>query len=77
LTLVLFLGNGFKCCSKRQKQDIIDYTEIEDEEGAIIFLDQQKAFDRAEWEWIDFCLENVKYIPTVLSKFILAPDAFS
>jgi hypothetical protein len=43
----------------RLLQDIIDYTEIEDEEGAIIFLDQQKAFDRAEWEWIDFCLENV------------------
>ena len=58
LALVLFLGNGFKCCSKRQKQDIIDYTEIEDEEGAIIFLDQQKTFDRAEWEWIDFCLEK-------------------
>ena len=35
-------------------QNIIDYTEIEDEEGAIIFLDQQKAFYRAEWEWIDF-----------------------
>ena len=58
MALVLFLGNGFKCCSKRQKQDIIDYTEIEDEEGAIIFLDQQKAFDRAEWEWIDFCLDK-------------------
>ena len=34
----------------RLLQDIIDYTEIEDEEGAIIFLEQYKAFDRAEWE---------------------------
>jgi hypothetical protein len=33
----------------RLLQDIIDYTEMEDEEGTIIFLDQQKAFDRAEW----------------------------
>jgi hypothetical protein len=32
----------------RLLQDIIDYTEMADEEGAIIFLDQQKAFDRAE-----------------------------
>jgi hypothetical protein len=30
-------------------QDIINYTEMEDEEEAIIFLDQQKTFDRAEW----------------------------
>ena len=30
-------------------QDIIDYTEMNDEEGSNIFLDQQKAFDRAEW----------------------------
>ena len=32
----------------RLLQDIIDYTEMEDEEVAIIFLDQQKAFDRSE-----------------------------
>ena len=37
----IFQGN-------RLLQDIIDYTAMEDEEGAIIFLDQQKAFDRAE-----------------------------
>jgi hypothetical protein len=30
----------------------------EDEEGAIIFLDQQKAFDRVEWGWIDLCFEK-------------------
>jgi hypothetical protein len=44
----IFQGN-------RLLQDIIDYTEMEDEEGAIIFLDQQKAFDRVEWGWIDLC----------------------
>ena len=31
---------------------------MEDEEGAIIFLDQQKAFDRVEWGWIDLCFEK-------------------
>ena len=36
----IFQGN-------RLLQDIIDYTEMEDEEGAIIFLDQQKAFDKS------------------------------
>jgi hypothetical protein len=54
----------------------MDYTEIEDEEGAIIFLDQQKAFDRAEWEWIDFCLENVvqrgKYISPLNEPFLIS-----
>ena len=45
----IFQGN-------RLLQDVIDFCELEDEEGAILFLDQQKAFDRAEWEWIDFCL---------------------
>ena len=39
-------------------QNIIDYTDIEDEEGAILFLDQQKAFDRAEWGYLDLCLEK-------------------
>jgi hypothetical protein len=47
----IFQGN-------RLLQDIIDYTEMEDEEGAIIFLDQQKAFDRVEWGWIDLCFEK-------------------
>ena len=47
----IFQGN-------RLLQDMIDYTEIEGEEGAIIFLDQQKAFDRAKWGWIDLCFEK-------------------
>ena len=47
----IFQGN-------RLLQHIIDYAEMEDEEEAIIFLDQQKAFDRAEWGWIDLCFEK-------------------
>jgi hypothetical protein len=30
-------------------QDVIEYTYREDDDGIIIFLDQQKAFDRVEW----------------------------
>jgi hypothetical protein len=48
----IFQGN-------RLLQDIIDYTEMEDEEGAIIFLDQQQAFDRVEWGWIDLCFFHI------------------
>jgi hypothetical protein len=39
-------------------QDIIDYSDSENLEGAIICLDQQKAFDRVEWDWIDACLDR-------------------
>jgi hypothetical protein len=30
-------------------QDIIQYADEENEEGIIVFLDQQRAFDRVEW----------------------------
>jgi hypothetical protein len=28
-----------------------------DEEGVIIFVDQQKAFDRMEWGWLNYVME--------------------
>jgi hypothetical protein len=39
-------------------QDVISYSDIEQNEGIIIFLDQTKAFDRCEWQWIDLCLKH-------------------
>ena len=42
-------------------QDIIQYLDDEDEEGMIIFLDQQKAFDRVEWGWVDFVLSAFNF----------------
>lgn len=45
--------------ANRLLQDIIDYTDMTNEEGAIIFLDQQKAFDRTEWSWVDLCLQKI------------------
>ena len=35
--------------ANRMIQDIIQYADEENEEGIIVFLDQQKAFDRVEW----------------------------
>jgi hypothetical protein len=29
----------------------------EDEEGVIIFVDQQKTFDRMEWGWLNYVME--------------------
>ena len=42
--------------ANRMIQDIIQYADEENEEGIIVFLDQQKAFDRVEWGWVDFFL---------------------
>jgi hypothetical protein len=42
----------------RMMQDIIQYADDENEEGIIVFLDQQKTFDRVEWGWIDFVLKT-------------------
>ena len=44
--------------SVRLIQDVIDFTDYDDKEGAIIFLDQQKAFDRVEWGYLDLCLKK-------------------
>jgi hypothetical protein len=39
--------------ANRLIQDVIEYTDREDDDGIIIFLDQQKGFDRVEWGWVD------------------------
>jgi hypothetical protein len=38
-----------------QVDDIIEFVDNEDEEGVIIFVDQQKAFDRMEWGVVKLC----------------------
>jgi hypothetical protein len=42
-------------------QDVIEYTDREDDDGIIIFLDQQKAFDRVEWGWVDHVLSKFNF----------------
>jgi hypothetical protein len=47
--------------ANRMIQDIIQYADEENEEGIIVFLDQQKAFDRVEWGWVDFVLKTFNF----------------
>jgi hypothetical protein len=47
--------------ANRLIQDIIQYADEENEEGIIVFLDQQKAFDRVEWGWVDFVLKTFNF----------------
>jgi hypothetical protein len=37
--------------------DIIEFVDNEDEEGIIIVVDQQKAFDRMEWGCLNYVME--------------------
>ena len=37
--------------------DIIEFVDNEDEEGVIIFVDQEKAFDRMEWGWLNYAMD--------------------
>jgi hypothetical protein len=43
--------------NNRMIDDIIEFVDNEDEEGVIIFVDQQKAFDRMEWGWLNYVME--------------------
>jgi hypothetical protein len=43
--------------NNRMIDDIIEFVDNEDEEGAIIFVGQQKAFDIMEWGWLNFVME--------------------
>ena len=47
--------------SNRLIHDIISYTELDDLEGCIIFQDQQKAFDRVEWRWVNLFLHQFSF----------------
>jgi hypothetical protein len=47
--------------ANRLIHDVIEYTDREDDDGIIIFLDQQKAFDRVEWGWVDHVLSKFKF----------------
>lgn len=42
-------------------QDIIEFSERQNINSSIIFLDYQKAFDRVEWLWADKCLERFNF----------------
>ena len=49
--------------ANRLLQDVIEYSEEEKINSAIIFLDYQKAFDWVEWGWALKCLESFNFGP--------------
>ena len=53
-----YIKNRFIGLSIRQIQDIIDYAEENNLEGAVLFLDYQKAFDSIEWNFMNMTLEK-------------------
>jgi hypothetical protein len=42
-------------------QDVIQYLDDEDDEGIIVFMDQQKTCDGVEWHWVD-CVLNIQIL---------------
>ena len=53
--------------ANRHIQDVIRYVDNIHDEGIIIFLDQTKAFDRVEWDWVDRCLLKMNFGDTFRS----------
>jgi hypothetical protein len=48
--------------SIRLAHDLIDFADEFDLEGAIISIDQEKAFDRVEWGYLDMCLKKYGFL---------------
>ena len=54
-------------------QDVIQYLDDdEDEEGIIVFMDQQKTFDGVEWDWVD-CVLNISYVSDKFRGWVQNP----
>ena len=47
--------------ANRLLQDLIFYTDKNELNSAIIFLDYEKAFDRVEWSWVLKCLSKFNF----------------
>jgi hypothetical protein len=58
--------------NNRMIDDIIEFVDNEDEEGVIIFVDQQKAFDRMEWGFTGCPSQSGSLIPCISGVFRIA-----
>ena len=47
--------------SNRMIDDIINYMDEADQEGIIVFVDQEKAYDRVEWGWVNHVLKGFNF----------------
>ena len=61
-----YVKNRYIGYNIRQIQDIIDYAENFNIEGAILFLDFSKAFDSLEWEFMYASLEKFGFKKSIL-----------
>jgi hypothetical protein len=53
-----YIKNRFIGFNHRQIQEIIDFAESYNVEGAIVFVDLKKAFDSLEWTFISTTLKH-------------------
>ena len=53
--------------ANRLLQDLIFYTDQNQINSAIIFLDYEKDFDRVEWSWTLKCLKQFNFVETFIS----------
>jgi hypothetical protein len=42
----------------RMIDDIINYVDEEDQEGILVFVDQEKAYDKVKWGWVNHVIKG-------------------
>ena len=53
----------------RLMADVIHYLEKTNKKGAVILIDQEKAFDRVRWSYLEKLLSKLQFPPTMLKWF--------
>ena len=70
-----FVSETFIAEATRFLQMLQKYLDEEDEEGVLIFLDMEKAFDRVGWRYLKEAMHHLGYTEKYMSWInILYPD---